>query len=374
MKFTFLLLFFIFHFVNSKILDCVFVIDSSASIGHKKFKRIKNTIKNTANELIDLKLDYNSSFSLINFGHKIKLYNTQDDDIFFKKLDVAKSFDSGASIISSAFKIINEKVFNSPVLNNTRRVILIFTDGNPRPAKLYGGPQIIKQINETINDRGLSKLIYFEVNKNNSKLKSNSNQFVKIGNFYNKSTDHLDFSFEKNTSENLNKDLVIKILGFNPYLNSPTNSPSASPSASPTNLPTISPTFSPTNSLTNLPTFSPTFSPTNLPTFSPTSSSVLAQCDDEINGKVYWSLWPIALIICSIISFFIGRYCCIPEKEEAFIDNKEDDTDDTGYPGDIETVENVDELFEVEEVIEVTETQLTEINLSDSDEDTNSEL
>ncbi len=288
-------------------IEIVYLIDSSSSIGQNKFKNAKKLISDVSEQI--LTFDVNASYSLINYGHKVKTYATKDDSIFFKKLNHASSFDSSSTKMSLAFNAVNRKIFTKP--SEARRIIVSITDGVPKPAKRYGGEKIVNELNDLIQYKNLTKLIYFEVNQTNSLTPANSNQYVKIGSFYNKTSDHLQASFLKPFSQIQVQELVKKIVGleiYNAQNASVTSTPTSAPSST---LASVSPSLSPSASPSALPSASPSSSsPTVLQTRSPTITPESSSSSHSLAPLIILGLF----IGGSVIAFLY--FCCNRKKSE----------------------------------------------------------
>ena len=178
-------------------MDVIYLLDESASFGKTQFKNVKRVIQQTTILLLNQTSHLNMSF--VEFGHRINVHQTFDSPKhFLKALAGAHSTDSAATKISSAFRASADKLLK--VTRNMNKIIVFFSDGVPKPAKLYGGSNIVEQVNRN-RILGLKRIIFVCPTQNNSKQNPNQNFLNKLGApFYEKSRDFLLFDL-KNTKQ-----------------------------------------------------------------------------------------------------------------------------------------------------------------------------
>ena len=247
-------------------MDVIYLLDESASFGKNQFKNVKRVIQQTTTLLLNQTSHLNMSF--VEFGHRINVHQTFDSPKhFLKALAGAHSTDSAATKISSAFRASADKLLK--VTSNMNKIIVFFSDGVPKPAKLYGGSNIVEQVNRN-RILGLKRIIFVCPTQNNSKQNPNQNFFNKLGApFYEKSRDFLLFDL-KNTKQQNKQAFILKETIMEPSSHAPTLSPTVQPTfyptAGPTELSTTVPTIGPTELSTNGPTTGPTKTPNSAPT------------------------------------------------------------------------------------------------------------
>jgi hypothetical protein len=272
-------------------LEVAWLLDSSSSIGHKRFTNMKKLVEQVSKLVLDSEPE--TKFSLVNYGHKVTVYATKDNYIFFKKLDHAGPFGSSTTKTSLAFEQVNRNIFNHGY--DGKRVIVSITDGNSNPAIDYGGTALITQINQTIQEHNLTRLIYVEVtNHGTHKDPSNENAYVQLGSFYNVDTDRVQTNFVDTPTEIENVYVRDKILGYDI-----TKAPSSAPSAS--QIVTSSPTKNPSSQPSTSPTDAPTQiddSPTNPPS---KKDNITPENTDTNDDDGYYYI----MIVFSVLGFVL---------------------------------------------------------------------
>ena len=224
--------------------EVVFMIDESASVGEKNFRNLKVLVQQTA-EQIDERMGDNATYSILEFGRRIyprKCWKNKAK--FYEQLRTLKASNSGATKISNAFRATADRLFDHN--KTTPRVMVIITDGVPRPGPKYGGPEMVRQAHRCFNESGVDKLVYVHLNGTFGSRPANPNVFNKVGPPYNQSTDMMDVPFKRPSTPLEVEELRIKIIGEDPTP-FPTTAPTGSPTGSPTDAPTDAPAGSPTD-------------------------------------------------------------------------------------------------------------------------------
>lgn len=241
--------------------EIVWMVDDSYSISRRNYNNAKKLILDV-NDLIlsDDRYVNTTAFGLLEFGSRITGAEplTYDYDAFKRQVKANRFGSAGQTRISTAFEYANEHLFNE---NKTveRRVVAIVTDGAAKPGAIYGGPALVKAVNETFEEHELDRLVYIMVENSIGQRKANPNQFKKVEGYYNKSEDFISFKFNRQLDEEDVFDVFCMLVNCNNETMAPTMSPTLAPT---TPMPTTSPTESPTNS--------PSLSPTKMPTPAPT--------------------------------------------------------------------------------------------------------
>lgn len=275
----------LFMFQITSAVEIVFMFDESASVGGRNFRNLKALVQQTA-EQIDARLGDNATYSIMEFGHRIHPHKFWDNKAkFYDHLRTMTASNSGATKMSSAFRATADRLFDHN--KTTPRVLVMMTDGVPRPGPEFGGPEMVKQAHRCFNESGVDKLIYVHLDGTYGSRPANPNVFNKVGPPYNQSSDMMEVPFKRPSTTLEVDELRIKIIG-----------------ADSTSFPTASPTWAPT------PTESPTGSPSASPTGSPTSDVApipLPPDDDQTCFKSDNMGWIIAgSIILAILVFLAG--------------------------------------------------------------------
>lgn len=303
MMFLKLVLFAFFTCVSA--VEIAWLIDESASVGGRNFRNIKKLIKETS-EQIDDRMDDYVSYSILEFGHRINPHRYwHNKDAYYKKLASIGADNSGATKMSNAFRATADRLFTH---NKTQpRVIVVFSDGVPRPGGVYGGPQMVHQVHRCFNESGVDKLVYVYLSGTYGRAPPNPNVFNKVGPPYNQSENMLAIPFKEPAPADKIAELRVKIIG--PDVT--TDSPTVSPTSTPTDEPTVSPT--------STPTVLPTASPTRSPTPQPTVVIPYPPLEDEDercfkNTNFGWLI--VGMVLLSICTFLAG-YMIAEKRTEA---------------------------------------------------------
>lgn len=289
----------------------MWMLDDSYSIARYNYNNAKLMINDVNMKILnDPRYSNTTGFGLMEFGSRMTgtLDITYDYSEFKEQLWINRFDSSGETHMSTAFEYVNEYMFRNNVTVD-QRIIAIVTDGAPKPGPVYGGPALVAAVNKTIVRHGIDKLLYIMVsNSIGRRRQANPNQFVKVGDFYNRSEDFIPLDFSEKIDMNETMTVMCKLVECE--TGAPTASPSASPSGAPTSSPSMAPSSAPTKSPTISPTLSPSRSPTKSPSMEPTNNPTPPTNDDdglssgEIAGIVLGSM-ALAMSI-GIIAYIVG--------------------------------------------------------------------
>lgn len=289
---------FLFHIIDA--VEVVFLFDESASVGGRNFRNLKVLVQRTA-EQIDVRLGDNASYSILEFGHRIHPHKFWDNKAkFYEHLRSMSAANSGATKMSSAFRATVDRLFDHN--KTTPRVMVMISDGVPRPGGVYGGPQMVHQVHRCFNESGVDKLVYVHLDGTYGSRPANPNVFNKVGPRYNQTTDMMDVPFKRPSTQLEIDELRIKIIGADT-----TPFPTVSPTGAPTGAPTVY-TESPTGSPTESPTESPSARPTGYPTTPGTVPLPLDGDDNKTCFKESNLGWIIIGVVLIALMMFMAGY------------------------------------------------------------------